>query len=133
MAAILTKEHVQIAIDFLKKRSYMPHNVASWCLEKKGVIMGSNGVMNLRRRRNLPYARDAKIHNSIQAAVQKGIEVTDEYLREKCPHICQEYRDYLIEVYVKKDRVEIEPVPVRTMAFYVQQLTANEFRSVLNG
>ena len=121
-----TKEQTLMAVQFLKERPYMPHMAAAWALGLKGLSITQSGVYQIRKRHELKYVYDNKPANTVNNAKSNGIRINEEYLKSKCPHICQEYIDYLLHFYAKKDEQAIRPVPVNTMAFYVQQLTAND-------
>jgi hypothetical protein len=126
MPVKFTKEQTLMAVQFLRERPYMPHMAAAWALGLHGLSITQSGVYQIRKRYELKYAYDNKPANAVNNARSNGKRITEEYLKKKCPYICQEYIDYLLHFYANKDDRAINPVQVNTMAFYVQQLTAND-------
>lgn len=122
MAKLLTKEEIQFVCDYLATRCTMPNNIAAICLSKLGIEMSQNYVRSIRQRFKIPYKKDAKIHNAIQFAKSHDLEVTHEYLQKKCPDICTEHRQYLIDAYAKKERKEIAPVKMGGIYSMVHQI-----------
>jgi hypothetical protein len=122
MAAKLDKVTVEAIRDFLKDKPGMPHKVCVWCLQRRGIPTSVNTIMTTRKRYEIPYVKDSKIHNAIMFAKDNGIPITHEYLNMKLPHICQEHREYLVGHYAVKAREPLAPFKVGTLASVVHQI-----------
>jgi hypothetical protein len=127
MSNVLPKEQSDIAKEFLRHRYYMPHIVAVWCLERIGVTISTSAVMQMRRRNEFPYGKDNRVHNAVQAAMSRDLPITHEYLLSRCPHICQEYREYLVASYVRKNNISLPPMHVRSPELMRLQLTGGNY------
>jgi hypothetical protein len=124
MSLHLPKDDLEVVKAFLKDRPYMPHVVASKCLDRLGVKISASSVRANRNRFNIPYESDCRITNAVQHAKDRDMEITYEFLSERLPFICQEYKDYLVESYVRKSRTEFPPMHVRSPELMRLQLTA---------
>jgi hypothetical protein len=122
MSKILDKETIKFICDYLYPRYTMPNSVASACLAKLGIEASASYIRSIRKKYEIRYEHDCRIHNAIQFAKSHDIEVNHEYLMKKCPDIFVEHRQYLIDTYAKKERKELVPFKVSGIAGVVTQI-----------
>lgn len=122
MSKILDKEVVVQIREFLQDKENMPHIVCCWCLAKRGIKLSGSALRKIRLRYNIPYTFDARVTNSITYANSRNLPITHEFLKERCPDICEEYRDYLVEKYYTKPKATLPPFKVSGIAGVVTQI-----------
>lgn len=122
MARKLDKLTETIIRDFLKDKYNIPHIVAVWALKHQDIHVSTNTIINVRKKYEMKYVQDKKVHNTVQQARDKGIEITHDFLCLRCPQICEEHRQYLVAFHAKKDRRELPPVRVGGIAHVVHQI-----------
>lgn len=124
MARKLDEQTAKLIAAFLDGKPNLPANIAVELLRKIDIHVSNNTVNSIRKRFKMPYEQDKRVFNVVQLAKNKGIDVTDEYLRLKCPQICAEHREYLVQENRTKVRRELPPFKVGGIAHVVHQIMA---------
>jgi hypothetical protein len=128
MCVKLEKHIVDHIREFLRHRPNLPHNVAAWALTRDGISVSAKTITRIRNDYDLKYIPNHSAKNIVHGARDRGTPITAEFLKARCPRICQEYHDYLLETYSgERQDKSIPPMHVRSPELMRLQLTGGNY------
>lgn len=131
-------ETKKMILDFLRDNPQFSSYEASDALHDLGIRVSYRTITEYRRQHKIHFDRHCSLVTKIKADIDAGIEMTSEQIMQKYKCSRSHANKSIKEAkgippmrkknkqVVAADSKIVEPVPVNTMAFYVQQLTAND-------